>query len=1107
MATFSSYLSAETAPYVETLQYRQMQAHITAAPKGDDEPLREASILLDVATEAPDLDEDDSSFAEFAEAAAESPSLQEEVQTQALDEQLVQFGYDIFGQVPSTFVPVDNIPVPPNYLLGPGDTLVVQLYGKQNVEYQLVVTRDGNILVPEYGPITVSGLTFEEAKDVIVEGFSKRVIGAKAVVTMGSLRTIQITITGDVVRPGTYTVSGLSTLIDALLVTGGIKYSGSLRNIQVKHRGKVKTTFDLYDLLLVGDNEKDVALKHGDVVFVPPIEKVVYVGGEIQRPAIYELKNEKTIDDIVAMAGGLLPTASLRDSHIERIINNRFKTILNLSDVPNVNAVSVRSGDFLRVLPLDETLKQVVMLSGHVKRPGGYQFKTPMRVSDLLPRADLILPNADLDFALLVREQKGTKRAQIKYVNLAEVIRKPRSEYDFVLQARDELIILKLDAKREQELSGIVKKLEIQSTDYRPPLTVVLSGHFRFTGRMPLQKEARLLDVISIGGGIKRGTDMAYAVIGRTHFPEGHVEMTSYRLDSAIANPFSDQNPLIKAEDRVYLFNEDINRSVLMQRDLDQLVKQGSYLFDSRVVWANGLINKPGRYPLVDKMRASDLVCAANGLDLNAFGVHAELSRYEVFNGERREVEHIRLDTPELLRLCRERRIQSKQKSNVFVADKYQRYGELDIENNRYFLNNIIDPIRFDSGKALIRDDMLSSINRAINYIKSQGDDYIVHIEGHTDSQALSKQSQDLFVDNLGLSEARANTVGQFIAKRLSLGNTRFTAKGYGELRPVSDNTSPSGMAMNRRAEVKIEVLPQKQKQFDNNPVKSGMPKPFVDDSDIAAYFDDSINPLLKPYDQLTFVEKPAWVERALVTLSGEVERPGLYVIDRGETLCEVLERAGGTTERAYIFGADFTRKSIKALQQQTLNDIQDKLDDLHVDLSLSHTINNADKTPAGEHKQDYLRVMKQLKRAKVSGRMVVDLKRAERCDKKANIVMKDGDKLHVPVVPDYVHVTGQVYVPTSHMYRKNRTINDYIELSGDETVLGRKRDAYVIQANGEVISLSRWRSSARALKRKVKPGAQIYVPLDVDRINPTESAQSWSRALLETAILGGILL
>ena len=260
--------------------------------------------------------------------------------------------------------------------------------------------------------------------------------------------------------------------------------------------------------------------------------------------------------------------------------------------------------------------------------------------------------------------------------------------------------------------------------------------------------------------------------------------------------------------------------------------------------------------------------------------------------------------------------------------------------------------------------------------------------------------------------------------------------------------------------------------------------------------------------DQLTFTEKPGWVERATVTLAGEVQRPGVYAINKSETLCHVLERAGGLTEDASIFGAEFTRESVRAMQQETLDQLQDQLDDLMVELSLSHSFNNQEKiAPDWSGKQDYLKTIRQLERAEANGRMVINLEGVMKCREKYDLPLEHGDALTVPRTPDYVQVAGQVYVPTSHLYSEDRKIADYVELSGGHTVLGRLKDTFVIQANGEVLNYKGSRTSSRILSKRVMPGAKVYVPLDVDRMNGTEKAQTWVTSLLQSAILAGIVL
>jgi polysaccharide biosynthesis/export protein len=207
---------------------------------------------------------------------------------------LKPFGYDLFEGVPSTFAPVSDIQVPSDYIVGPGDKLEIQLYGNEPVGYSLTVERDGRINFPKLGPVNLTGLTFENARTAIEQRVAKQLIGSRVSVTMGDLRSIRVFVLGEANKPGSYTVSGLSTMTNALFVSGGVKKIGSLRNIQLKRNGKLITVLDLYDLLLHGDTSGDRQLLPGDVIFIPPIGPIVSVDGAVRRPAIYEIKGEKT---------------------------------------------------------------------------------------------------------------------------------------------------------------------------------------------------------------------------------------------------------------------------------------------------------------------------------------------------------------------------------------------------------------------------------------------------------------------------------------------------------------------------------------------------------------------------------------------------------------------------------------------------------------------------------------------------------------------------------------------------------------------------------------------------------------------------------------------
>ncbi len=935
-------------PFVEPLAAEQQRQYQQAGARGADAPLQPPQVPLTITVPsavASTLTALDDSVTDRlgAVTALERPV------DQKLDMPLPHFGYDLFNVVPSTFAPVDSIPVPADYKIGPGDTLVIQLFGNRNVEFTLVVTRDGQILIPEYGPLAVSGLTFDEAERLIVEGFEQRVIGAKAVVSIGKLRTIQVRVTGDVNQPGIYTVGALTTLIDALIVTGGVKTTGSLRRIRL-YRGDVMVSqLDLYDLLLRGHTRGDATLRHGDTIFVPALGPVAYVAGEVQRPAIYELLGKVQLDSLIDMAGGLLPGASLTSSHIERISVGAGKTIIDLGSIGkrSLEDITVVNGDLLRVLPKEDRLDNVVFLEGHVRRPGGYQFLEQMRLSELISGPEELLHGADIGFAAIRRENPTTLRTEIIYFKPEELFGNRGGAPDIALVNRDVVMFFRAAEAREKVLAGLVKELREQAGHGRPPHTIVVSGSTKHTGTFPLQAGARLLDVVALAGGVRSDTDRAYVVVSSMDEGDDQLSMRAVDLEAATRFPEHDDNLLIRPRDKIYFFGVNSDRSALMEDDLYTLREQARYGAEVLTVGVLGEVSAPGTYPLEPGMRTSDLVCAAGGLTRKAAGLNASLSRHSKDGQSQKLVEHIQIDIVALLSLCEYR-------------------------------------------LAVKRGDALS-------------------------------EAQHLYMSRL------------------------------------------------------------------------------------AEMADDYV---LQPMDQLAVSVKANWVEKSVVYLSGEVINPGSYVIDPGETLCEVLQRAGGITNRAYLLGAVFTRQSALEMQQKTIEQIQGQLDELMVELSLSHSARNAEKNAENVgDKRDYLNVINQLERAKPTGRVVIDLEEQLRCRRKSQMALQDGDRLEVPIRPDFVMVSGQVYVPTSQQYTKERTVADYVKLSGGHTVLGRLNDTFVIQPNGEVLNYSGRRRSSSIAHRHVMPGARIFVPLNVDRMNATEKAQSWVSSLTQAALLAGLVL
>ena len=340
---------------------------------------------------------------------------EETEKAEAIFKALPRFGLDVFANEPSTFTPVMDIAIPEGYILGTGDSVSIQVFGKENREMQLTINREGQLVFPNLGPIRVAGLTFSELKSFVVSKIKQKIIGVDVVVSLAELRSMRIFVLGDAYKPGPYTLSSLSSVTHAIFAAGGISDIGSLRNIQIKRRGKLIQTVDLYDLLIEGDSSNDILLQSGDVVFVPPQGPSVSVSGEVRRPAIYELSKNDNFDSVIKMAGGLLPSAFSKSATVERYNKSNLRRVINV-DLSNAveSAKKVKSGDYIRILKSSDMYEKSITLIGAVVRPGKYQWQQGMQISDLIYNADShLLPYADLNYGIIVREMDAARNIEI----------------------------------------------------------------------------------------------------------------------------------------------------------------------------------------------------------------------------------------------------------------------------------------------------------------------------------------------------------------------------------------------------------------------------------------------------------------------------------------------------------------------------------------------------------------------------------------------------------------------------------------------------------------------------------------------------------------------
>ncbi|MHB1590785.1 MAG: SLBB domain-containing protein [Sulfuricella sp.] len=337
---------------------------------------------------------------------------------------LPMFGYDLFQGAPSTFAPVDRIPVTADYVVGPGDEILIRGWGQVDIDFHAVVDRNGMIFIPRVGEVNVAGIKYQD-----LPGYLKTAVGRvfrnfDLNVSLGQLRSIQVLVVGQARRPGTYTVSSLSTLVSALFASGGPSGKGTMRRIELKRDGKVVTEFDLYDLLAKGDKSKDVRLLPGDVIYIPPIGKLAAVAGSVNVPAIYELKDKTTLGDLIGLAGGLTTTAAGQNATVERIEGRKHRIVAEFPlDAAGMKRL-LQDGDLVTVFAISPRFDNAVTLRGNVAAPLRYPYREGMRVKDLIPGKDaLITPDYWLRKNLIVRSGtsgEGQLRNEFKR-SIAEV--------------------------------------------------------------------------------------------------------------------------------------------------------------------------------------------------------------------------------------------------------------------------------------------------------------------------------------------------------------------------------------------------------------------------------------------------------------------------------------------------------------------------------------------------------------------------------------------------------------------------------------------------------------------------------------------------------------
>ncbi|WP_404971994.1 SLBB domain-containing protein [Vibrio campbellii] len=534
------------------------------------------------------------------------------------DEELKRFGLDLFAGSPTTFAPVNDVPVPADYTVGAGDEIVIQLFGKENTTHRLRVNRAGTINFPSLGPVQVAGMSFSDVRDSLTQRVKEQMIGVRSDISLGEMRTMQVFVMGDAYKPGAYTVSALTTISQAIYYSGGFGDSGALRNVQLKRNGQVIRKLDMYDLLLKGDARNDVRLLPGDVVFIGAVGDTIAIDGEVNRPAIYEVKSGETYKQAIQMAGGFTANAYSDQIEVKRYAAKGARDALTLNfSQSHDQQIKVKDGDAVNVLKKSEELTRYVQIEGDVRHPGFIEWKSGLRVADLFQSVDTSFNStADVNYAVVVREINPQRDIEVYQVNLANAILSPSSKDNLKLNSRDRVLVFNrfnnedLDTLADQDTVTKAKTLE----------------QAQFKAELDQQKEQ---EVMSSSVAISSATDNM--ALGQSSTEESEQPKIIFRGKEITKEDFD----ALKQN----------TRRTLLAPVLLQLQQQSRLGLAPQIAEVFGEVKHPGRYPLTPRMSVSTLIEAAGGLTYNAFTINAELARTVISSkDERASIDVERID-------------------------------------------------------------------------------------------------------------------------------------------------------------------------------------------------------------------------------------------------------------------------------------------------------------------------------------------------------------------------------------------------------------------------------------------------------------------------------
>jgi polysaccharide biosynthesis/export protein len=742
--------SAEARPGQDILEFSQEDSASEISPDPDPEKFGEAdhSLIFDASTD------------EFYS----------EVHTvDELPVPLPRFGSSLFDREISNYEAVDNVPVPATYRLGVGDEINVLLFGKDQLETKLIVSRDGTINFPKLGPIIVTGLMFAELQEMISSRVAQQFIGTKVFVSMGRLRSITLYLSGQVKSQGSFSVPAATTLTQALYVGGGISEHGSYRNILIKRSGKTVASYDLYDLLLYGNLDNDIQFQSGDVVFVPLAKIMVSVSGEVLVPAIFELKESDNFAEVLRMAGGARPTASLETVGLKRFLPGKSQPLLLSLDLnsPKIERFELKDGDELDFRRITNFPSNFISIKGAVVRPGNTAWKEGLKVSEIFGQVhDSLLPTADASMALIIRSLDSGNEVEVLGLRLQEALQKPGSSADIHLRPRDEILVFEQSGaqaakNRRALLMELVEKL-VQQGRLSERLDIVkLEGAFDEAGYYPYMRGMRVSDIVLLagrGGSFAEQVDLNAAAIVRQKNTGNGLEVLKLNLWHVLSSPGSDADLSLEPSDTLLIFNKaskGSNRQELFEEVVTRLSLAGSDSFYS-LIEITGKVVEPGIYPMLKRPTLKNQIDLAGGLLDSALPEDIEISRVSVDSESSASFEIISTD------LSNKEHLNPRDVINVKARPYLLNKGKIEVAGE----------VRFPGSYEITRGETLSSIIR-----RAGGFTELAYVQASRYYSDTARKLQYTEVERLATDVIRSIPPDSSGSREAALGNVELIKK------------------------------------------------------------------------------------------------------------------------------------------------------------------------------------------------------------------------------------------------------------------------------------------------------------------------------------------